>query len=53
MAFTLGRILQTAPTIVKLVQRLNTLFGQTDRGINAVDRKAYYSRRRQRLAGGE
>ena len=53
MALTIGRILQQAPTIEKLVERLNRLFGQVDRGINRVDRKAYYARRRQRLVGGE
>ena len=53
MALTIGRILQRAPTIEKLVERLNRLFGQTERGVNKVDREAYYSRRRQRLVGGE
>ncbi len=53
MALTIGRILQRAPTIEKLIERLNQLFAQSGRGINAVDRKAYYSRRRQRLVGGE
>ena len=49
MALTIGRILDRSPTIQKLVERLNTLFGQTNRGINDVDRKAYYARRRERL----
>ena len=53
MAHTIGRILQRAPTIVKLVERLNTLFSQIERGSNRVERDGYYARRRQRLAGGE
>ena len=49
MPFTIGRILQKAPTIEKLVERLNILFAQSDRAINTVDRNAYFARRRQRL----
>ena len=49
MALTIGRILERTPKIDKLVQRLNILFGQTNRGINDVDRRAAVARRRQRL----
>ncbi len=53
MALTIGRILARNLTINSLVDRLNRLFAQAERGINTVDRKAYYARRRQRLVGGE
>ncbi len=49
MALTIGRILARELSITGLVDRLNKLFAQSERGINEVDRKAYYARRRQRL----
>ncbi len=49
MSLTIGRILRSNLDIEQLIERLNQMFAQAERGINAVDRKAYYARRRQRL----